>query len=36
MTRSGAQLISVKGHGHGVLLTYPQLWDRIIADINAP
>lgn len=36
MTRSGAPLILLKWQSHGVLLTYPQLWDRIIADISAP
>lgn len=31
-----ARLTLIDGHGHLLLLTYPQVWERIIADINAP
>lgn len=31
-----ADLTLIDGHGHLLLLTYPQVWDRIIAQISAP
>jgi len=35
-TMPGANLHLIDGHGHLLLLTYPQVWDRIIADIRSP
>lgn len=32
----GARLHLIAGHGHLLLLTYPQIWDRIIAAVRAP
>ena len=35
-TLPGAELRLIDGHGHLLLLTYPQIWDQIERDIRAP
>ncbi|MEM6373774.1 MAG: alpha/beta hydrolase [Pseudomonadota bacterium] len=35
-TLPGADLNLIDGHGHLLLLTYSEVWDRILADIRAP
>ncbi|MFL4470780.1 alpha/beta fold hydrolase [Tateyamaria armeniaca] len=35
-TLPGADLHLIEGHGHLLLLTYPEVWDQITASIAAP